>query len=529
LSNDTRQRFHILREIDSGGFGSVFLAKMTQGDGFSRLAALKLLHAKWSDSEEIASRMRDEARMLGLLRHPNIVDVFGLTRIDGRVAIVMEYLDAVDCHNLVGQRGTEHELPVRCALEIIAAAASALDAAYNRPPVASDKPLRVIHRDIKPSNLMIDGDGVTKVLDFGGARGDFDEREAKTEAMTFGSIDYMPPERLFMEPEVPASDVYSLGATLFEMLCGEALGKAKLKPEAQDVFVLQRFEVLLERNPLGNERVAEEVLVLLRDMLGFNADDRPTAAKVVQVLRPLARAFPEQPTLAEWAERHIPPLLAIQNDKRTERTRSELIGSVVEEDNYDGTRSDPIPTALPTPAAPRANDLPLPPPPPRGPAPSASHAHSASDDDPPTSTAKHGSGLFALFVVFVIAVILGVVAVITVGGAIGYISYTETPTVQVPVTPPPPPETKPPEPVAPEPPKGPAATFVSHLPDTRTITVRCDKLQGRGDTTAYVEGDTFGKCTVTAVTADRKRATIVLDKVKPRVYNCFADGDKGCN
>lgn len=134
--------------------------------------------------------------------------------------------------------------------------------------------------------------------------------------------------------------------------------------------------------------------------------------------------------------------------------------------------------------------------------------------------------MFAIIAVLAGLIVLGSLAVIVVGGAIGYVSYSEAPRVPAPVAPQPQPT--PPEPEAPAPPKGPVATFVSHLPDTRTITVRCDNLQGRGDTTAFVEGTTFGKCAVTAVTADRKRATVVLDKVKPRVYNCFADGDKGC-
>ena len=68
-------RFHFLRELGSGGFGSVFLAKVEHADGFSRLVAVKILKNQWTDSKEIASRMRDEARLLGLLRHRNIVDV----------------------------------------------------------------------------------------------------------------------------------------------------------------------------------------------------------------------------------------------------------------------------------------------------------------------------------------------------------------------------------------------------------------------------------------------------------------------
>ena len=72
-STGSSRKFHFIREIASGGFGSVYLAKVIHADGFSRLAAIKLLHPKWSENEEIASRMRDEARLLGWIRHKNIV------------------------------------------------------------------------------------------------------------------------------------------------------------------------------------------------------------------------------------------------------------------------------------------------------------------------------------------------------------------------------------------------------------------------------------------------------------------------
>jgi serine/threonine-protein kinase len=123
------------REIASGGFGSVFLSKVMHADGFSRLVAIKLLHRKWSENQEIAQRMRDEARLLGWLRHRNIVDVIDLTSIDGRAAVIMEYLEAVDLKAIVSALADKGErMPPYAALEAVAFVASALDAAYNRPP-----------------------------------------------------------------------------------------------------------------------------------------------------------------------------------------------------------------------------------------------------------------------------------------------------------------------------------------------------------------------------------------------------------
>ncbi len=309
----------------------MYLAKVIHGDGFSRLAAIKLLHPKWSENEEIASRMRDEARLLGWLRHKNIVDVMDLTMIDGRCAVIMEFLEAVDGKVVINWCNEEGKrVPLRVCLEMCAAVASALDAAYNRPPYAGEKPLRVIHRDIKPSNLMVDESGLVKVLDFGVARAEFDAREAKTQELSFGSLEYMSPERLFFEPESPASDVYSLGATLYELVALQKFGKAKLRGPDQERFFEDRFDELLERHPLASEEIEDIFHDLLYDMLAFDEAERPTAADCVVRMRSFARRLSAMDGVEEWSERVIPPLVKrLQNIKPNENP---LIDRVLTED-----------------------------------------------------------------------------------------------------------------------------------------------------------------------------------------------------
>lgn len=329
-SRDSSRRFHFLKEIASGGFGSVYLAKVMHADGFSRLAAIKLLHQRWSENAEIAQRMRDEARLLGWLRHRNIVDVIDLTTIGGRVAVIMEYLEAIDFKGAVSHVAEVGErMPPRAALDAVAFVASALDAAYNRPPYQGEKPLRVIHRDIKPSNIMVDESGTVKVLDFGVARADFDHRESHTQELQFGSVDYMPPERLFFEPETPFSDVYSLGATLYELLALEKLGKAKGRPEKHAQFLHDRMEFLRSRCDLDGIS-GDAVIDLLLSMLAYNHEHRPPAAEVVQRCRALARGF-EGEGITEWAERVIPPL--VKANREAPREPNPLTDSILSEDS----------------------------------------------------------------------------------------------------------------------------------------------------------------------------------------------------
>ena len=91
-----RRRFRFIKELSEGAFGKVYLAEMITGENFKSVVAIKLLHGKWTTHQEIVQRSRDEARVLGLLHHRNIIRVEDLTSINGQCAIVMEYLEGVD-------------------------------------------------------------------------------------------------------------------------------------------------------------------------------------------------------------------------------------------------------------------------------------------------------------------------------------------------------------------------------------------------------------------------------------------------
>lgn len=354
MNAETGRKFHFIRIIASGGFGSVYLAKELHSDGFVRVVAVKLLHPKWSENEEIASRMRDEARLLGQIRHRHIVDVRDLTRIDGRVAVIMEYLEAVDLKDIVqGCLEASTVVPVRVALELGSDVASALDAAYNRPPYAGERPLRVIHRDIKPSNVMVDDQGNAKVLDFGVARADFQGRESETQELAFGSVEYMPPERLFFEPESPASDIYSLGATLYELLARQKFGKAKLRPARHDQHVDERLDAVFAAHPPGAEAIRDEVDLLLTEMLSFDEADRPTAADCATRMRELAGQLQSEPTLTAWSRSFVPPLVALAHGQNESNPVDDALANRVMEEDSKGF-------ARPSAGAPAKNEPPEP-------------------------------------------------------------------------------------------------------------------------------------------------------------------------
>ena len=217
----TDRRYHIDDVLGRGGFGTVYRATLTDNDGFTKAVAVKLLNDAQAHAE-VLQRFRDEARILGLLRDRAIVQVDPPVQLGGRWAVVMELVDGASLSRLLKRHGS---FPPRVALEVIAEVARALDKAIHQPG-PDGRPLRLVHRDLKPGNIQLTQAGEVKILDFGIARADFDQREAKTTHGIVGTPGYIAPER-FDGHEDPKGDVFSLGGVLFKLLCGGLPGEGK--------------------------------------------------------------------------------------------------------------------------------------------------------------------------------------------------------------------------------------------------------------------------------------------------------------
>jgi eukaryotic-like serine/threonine-protein kinase len=199
------ERYKLRALLGSGGMAEVYLA---HDEVLDRDVALKLLKDQYAGNDELVERFRREARNAASLSHPHIVPVFdwGETG-DGSYYIAMEYLLSGTLKDHILQRGT---LPPQTVVEVALHIAEALRAAHKRG---------VIHRDIKPRNILITDSGHVKVADFGIARA----AEATTISDLgdiLGSVKYMSPEQAAGERVGPASDLYSLGVVLYEMLTG---------------------------------------------------------------------------------------------------------------------------------------------------------------------------------------------------------------------------------------------------------------------------------------------------------------------
>ena len=290
------KQFQIIDTLGKGAFGTVYRAEMTGPGGFKKSVALKVLNDNMAERGDFAERLRDEARILGLLNHRAIVRVDGLRRWDGRWAVVMEFVEGVDLKRVLSAGA----VPPGAALEIVEEVASALDSAYNATE-GDGRPVRLLHRDIKPSNIHLTSRGEVKVLDFGVARADFQERESETRSIFFGSIGYMGPERMD-GIDSHEGDVYALGVVLCELLIGETLGRSWSNPQRHEQHRVAALEKLWAVCP------DRDLYELVARCLAYEPSHRPSARDLSRGLRTIRAHHPE-PWLRDWAEATVPDLV----------------------------------------------------------------------------------------------------------------------------------------------------------------------------------------------------------------------------
>ncbi|MHB1244143.1 MAG: protein kinase domain-containing protein [Gaiellaceae bacterium] len=199
------ERYELKEMVGSGGMSSVYRAFDTL---LERNVALKILHEQFGGDDEHVERFRREARAVAQLSHPNIVTVIDRGEEDGRQFIVFELIDGENLKELVERGGP---LPVRRVLELGLEIGRALAFAHAQG---------LVHRDVKPQNVLLGGEGIAKVTDFGIVRS-LDAVGHTETGTVLGTSHYIAPEQARGERVDAQTDVYSFGVVLYELLTGE--------------------------------------------------------------------------------------------------------------------------------------------------------------------------------------------------------------------------------------------------------------------------------------------------------------------
>jgi serine/threonine protein kinase len=200
----------ILAPLGAGGMGEVYRAR---DNSLGREVAVKLLPDELASDSERLRRFEQEARVAAALNHPNILTIYRFGEKDGRTPyLITELLQG----QTLRERLLTGPIPVRKTVDYALQTTRGLAAAHDRG---------IVHRDLKPENIFITRDGVVKILDFGLAKllsSDLDEKDATLTmpGVVLGTAGYMSPEQVRAQASDHRSDIFSLGAILYEMLSG---------------------------------------------------------------------------------------------------------------------------------------------------------------------------------------------------------------------------------------------------------------------------------------------------------------------
>lgn len=230
--------YQIERELGRGGMGTVHLAKDI---GLNRKVALKILRSDLGQDVGFSKKFLEEVEITASLAHPNIIRVFTLGEQDGRLYLIMEYLDEPSMEQRMEKHGKLLEKDV---LEIGIGIASALQFAHEETGL--------IHRDIKPGNILFGRGKIPKLADFGLAAGARSALQQQDEI--WGTPYYVSPERLLRQPEDIRSDIYSLGATLYHALAGRPPFEAETAEEVARRHISDRPPPLRSFCPHAQEQ-----------------------------------------------------------------------------------------------------------------------------------------------------------------------------------------------------------------------------------------------------------------------------------
>ena len=268
-------RYRLVRPLGRGGMGSVELAEDVE---LGRTVAVKLLADGVAHEEAARRRLLREARAAARLSHPNVVRVYDVGESDGRPYFVMEHVEGEPLDALLQREG--RVAPARAAA-IAAQVAAGLAAAHA---------VGLVHRDVKPQNVLVARDDAVKLADFGIALGDDGTRLTEAGAIV-GSAAYLAPERVEGREATPASDVYALGAVLYELLTGAP-------PRHRES--LDELAAALEQpvRPVGDlaPETPPELEELVMRCLARLPEYRPaSAAELAQELRAFAPDAPTHP------------------------------------------------------------------------------------------------------------------------------------------------------------------------------------------------------------------------------------------
>jgi serine/threonine-protein kinase len=261
-------RFEILGRIGRGGMAEILLARERSPAGSTRHLVIKRVLPEISDNREMLHMFLDEARVVMGLSHPNLCQIYEVGEQEGAWFIAMEWVSGATLHQLIRRAATAGDVDYAVIARIVSHCAEALHHAHTARD-ADGRGLHLVHRDVSPHNIMVAYDGRVKLLDFGIAKST--KSTHQTEAgIVKGKVCYMAPEQWLSSTLDGRTDVFALGACLYEALTGRVLFRRDTQSEVMRAVLKEPVPSLLEAAPDVPRALAQ----IAHRALAFSVDDR---------------------------------------------------------------------------------------------------------------------------------------------------------------------------------------------------------------------------------------------------------------
>lgn len=268
MSGDTilNGRYRLIAQQGSGGMAVIYKAIDQE---LGRTVAIKILRPSLTADPTFIARFQNEARSIANLGHPNIVTVFDVGRDGPTNYIVMEFVEGQDLKKIIRAHGA---LPIERALGFAIGICAGLGYAHRAG---------IVHADVKPQNILLTREDMVKITDFGIAQALSDTQPAQRQSVVWGSPHYFAPEQAQGEKPTAASDVYSIGIVLFEMLTGRLPYTGANQQELAMAHIREPVPSPRDFNPAVSESLARIVM----KVMSKNPSDRyRTADQLGQIL-----------------------------------------------------------------------------------------------------------------------------------------------------------------------------------------------------------------------------------------------------
>jgi serine/threonine-protein kinase len=332
-------KYRLVAELGSGGMARVFLAVMRGRGGFNKLVVLKVPRAQVASDPDRLAMFIDEARIAARLSHPNVVQTFEVIHESTLDIIVMEYLDGYTLSDLIARVHKQKRSPPRALLlKIISEALTGLHYAHSAKDF-DGTPLNLVHRDISPQNIFLTFDGQVKLLDFGIAKAETQTHETEVGAFK-GKVRYMPREQLAGADMDRRTDIFAVGAMLWEIAVGDRLWRKKSDVEVMSAIIAGEIPSARATNAAVSEALDA---IIMKALAADKRDRYSDCLELQREIEDYLAANGDAPSLREIAA-YLEDLFAEPRAKRQKIIEEQL--------KTADLRSDEEPARLPSLAPP---------------------------------------------------------------------------------------------------------------------------------------------------------------------------------